>query len=520
LSLLLLLVPLSAFLYWYFVVETPAPKVRVGKETTYITEPLDKDGYLDYQTALNERLGKEITPEKNANVLIWKALGPTPESGRRLPAEFFKFLGSDEPPSQGDYFIGMRDYLKDRLKLDETEFEPLLDQQSQATRRLWAAKEFPQVVAWLQDNEKPLAVIVEATKRPDYYHPLVAPRNARGEAELLGALLSGSQKCRELATALVARALLRVEEGQVDEAWQDLLACHRLGRLLSRGGTLIEALIAQAVNQLANDASLVYLERAGLTTRQLRDRLKDLQALPPMAPLADKVDLAERFVVLDAAQSIRRDPARSSGGGQLFATIRDWEAEKAMALIDWNVALSDINRCYDRLVAAMREKDRAGREKELDKIEADVDALSKEVHDKGERAYLLRGKNDPNVAGKLMGDVLITLLFPATRKVQQHDDADEQTQRNLHLACALAAYQRDNGRYPAKLDDLAPKYLPAVPDDLFSGKALIYRPAEKGYLLYSVGVNGKDDGGRQHGDDPPGDDLAVRMPLPELKWKQ
>jgi hypothetical protein len=42
----------------------------------------------------------------------------------------------------------------------------------------------------------------------------------------------------------------------------------------------------------------------------------------------------------------------------------------------------------------------------------------------------------------------------------------------------------------------------------------------KGYLLYSVGVNGKDDGGRQFDDDPPGDDLSVRMPLPELKRKK
>ena len=48
-------------------------------------------------------------------------------------------------------------------------------------------------------------------------------------------------------------------------------------------------------------------------------------------------------------------------------------------------------------------------------------------------------------------------------------------------------------------------------------QAMIYRPAEKGYLLYSVGVNGLDDGGRSYGDDPPGDDLVVRMPQPALR---
>jgi hypothetical protein len=70
-----------------------------------------------------------------------------------------------------------------------------------------------------------------------------------------------------------------------------------------------------------------------------------------------------------------------------------------------------------------------------------------------------------------------------------------------------------------KLEALAPKYLAEVPGDLFSGKPLIYRPSEKGYLLYSVGVNGQDDQGRSYDDDPPGDDLVVRMPLPELRRK-
>ena len=40
---------------------------------------------------------------------------------------------------------------------------------------------------------------------------------------------------REAARALTARAMLRVDEGKVDEAWDDLLACHRLARLAGQG---------------------------------------------------------------------------------------------------------------------------------------------------------------------------------------------------------------------------------------------------------------------------------------------
>ena len=42
----------------------PAPKLPIGKETTYVTGPLDEDGYIDYEAALNDRLGKGIVPEK------------------------------------------------------------------------------------------------------------------------------------------------------------------------------------------------------------------------------------------------------------------------------------------------------------------------------------------------------------------------------------------------------------------------------------------------------------------------
>src|SRR5690349_19780241 len=51
-------------------------KFTISKETTYVTEPVGKDGYPDYARALNRRLRQGVTPENNANVLLWKAIGP------------------------------------------------------------------------------------------------------------------------------------------------------------------------------------------------------------------------------------------------------------------------------------------------------------------------------------------------------------------------------------------------------------------------------------------------------------
>src|SRR5262249_6620406 len=121
--------------------------------------------------------------------------------------------------------------------------------------------------------------------------------------------------------------------------------------------------------------------------------------------------------------------------------------------------------------------------------------------------------------GTKLGAVLIDFFRRDIHRMKRAADRAEQTRRNLSLAFALAAYRSDHGSYPEKLDLLAPQYLEEIPNDLYSGKALIYRPSEHGYLLYSVGDNGLDDGGRGSDDTPPGDDLRVLMPLPELKRK-
>jgi hypothetical protein len=53
----------------------------VGPATTYVTGPLDPQGYPDYVTALNARLSRGIKPRDNANALIWQ--GSRPDAGRR-----------------------------------------------------------------------------------------------------------------------------------------------------------------------------------------------------------------------------------------------------------------------------------------------------------------------------------------------------------------------------------------------------------------------------------------------------
>jgi hypothetical protein len=73
-----------------------------------------------------------------------------------------------------------------------------------------------------------------------------------------------------------------------------------------------------------------------------------------------------------------------------------------------------------------------------------------------------------------------------------------QTQQQMVLTVlGIQRYRLRTGRLPAQLSELVPEYLAALPHDFMSGKALLYRlrPGAGDFLLYSVGEDGKDDGG-------------------------
>ncbi len=65
----------------------------------------------------------------------------------------------------------------------------------------------------------------------------------------------------------------------------------------------------------------------------------------------------------------------------------------------------------------------------------------------------------------------------------------------LMLRFALRAYRLENGRFPAKLDELAPRYLKQIPTDYFaSGAPFGYKLSGQNYILWSVGPDKTDNG--------------------------
>ena len=496
--------------------EKVRPTLTVSKATTRITEPLTADGWPDYIGALNQQLGAGVTPENNAVVMFYRALGPTPD-GTEQPDRFFDLLGIARPPRTGDYFVDYDSFLTDEAGLAPggEEFQQAFDQFLPATMRPWTAEQYPRVAEWLRSNEKPLALVVEGTRRPLYFSPLVSSNEDGLPAGLISVLLPGVQEARALARALCARALLRSAAGETEAAQQDLLACHRLGRLTGQGPTLIEGLVAIAIDAMAASADLAFVERARPEATAIQRFSAELDRLPPLPRMADKIDLGERYMFLDSVLMIARGDKQTMELIQAEGAAARLLARLSVNAIDWDIVLKLANQVYDRLVAALRQEDRRERDAATHVALDEMEALVKEARDPQALQKLAANAKNPREAlSQLVARATLGLLLPAVTQAVTAEDVARQRMRNLQVALALAAFRHEQGRFPQELRELSPRYLEDIPPDWFSGRPLLYKPSAAGYVLYSVGPNAVDDGGRDRTADPEGDDVVIRVPLP------
>jgi hypothetical protein len=90
----------------------------------------------------------------------------------------------------------------------------------------------------------------------------------------------------------------------------------------------------------------------------------------------------------------------------------------------------------------------------------------------------------------------------------------EARRRILVTAIALERHRLRHGAYPKSLDELAPALLKQPPLDFIDGKPLRYRLTQDGhFVLYSLGLDGVDNGGRLSRVSQPGLPFGGRGPL-------
>lgn len=496
--------------------------VTISKETTYITEPLRNDGYPDYFAALNARMSKGVTPENNAAVLFWKAVGP-----KAIPKEqrerHFRMLGIPVLPEKGDYFVTLDEYVARKRVANEGEkdaakrIESLRKERASLMDRPWSRREYPFWAGWIEINERPLQLVAEACRRTRRFEPLLP--NRKQTDMLLGVLLPAGQISRECALAFAVRATLRIHEGKTGEAWSDVLSCYRMSRLVGQGAFAVNGLVSFTLNWYGDVGLRVLLDHGKLTSVELAHIHDNLASLPPLCTMADKCDGDERYAILDCMMTVaRKGPIWSKNSQHDSADARAVEPLVKLAAehtLDWDIVLRVCNRWHSRMVAAMRLPVPEERRVAIAKFEEDLKMLKKKHEDTTVASILTMADRRAAISTRA-GELAVLQLCPACESAQYAEDRTVAQFALSKLACAVARYRAAHGSCPSALADLVPIYIGELPKDVF-GNDDIYRYTQQpdGYMLYSVGFNGKDDAGKQEEEARNGegwDDLTVRIP--------
>lgn len=93
--------------------------------------------------------------------------------------------------------------------------------------------------------------------------------------------------------------------------------------------------------------------------------------------------------------------------------------------------------------------------------------------------------------------IVSAILLPGFSRAVEKEVRITALLRLAQSAIAVERYRIAQGRLPDTLKDLVPKYLPAVPEDPFDGRPIRFKHLKTGYVLYSVGADGVDNGGKE-----------------------
>ncbi|HOD82554.1 MAG TPA: hypothetical protein PKG77_14130 [Phycisphaerae bacterium] len=461
--------------------------VTISQKTTRYTEPIQSDGTIDYVTALNRELSQGVTRENNAAVLLVLAAGPA-----RVDEAALRELGLEGLPPRNAYFIPLE---KPRRPAGST--RPALDD----AMTPWTAHQQPRLAKWLADNRAALALAFQASLKTRYYFPLVCSRHPRRIVEATSATWSFGAT---LGQALLVRAMNRAGEGDIRAAWQDILAVHRLGRLVGQGKTIILLLHGLILDGLAVHGTARLIETGGVTAEMAREMLADLDALPPHVPMSVGLDL-DRLIPLENVLLI--DTYGVPNGGVPGSPVGPPLLTRSS--LDRGQLLQHWNDLFDQAVAAMAAPTPRARLAALQAVADSQIKLAKEtgLEILGWRLLGWAGRGPFTRGVWAFGAFYINATISAAEAAEKSS-----VELTLQRVClALAAYRADQGEYPEKLQALVPRYLPSVPPDALAERPLGYFRENGGFAVYSVGEDRQDETHPQAGQKGKGDDVAVRV---------
>ncbi len=380
--------------------------------------------------------------------------------------------------------------------------------------------EWERLKTWLEEEpvREVLAIVRQAAGRPALGQPLGVrddpewiesmarhgieiaqePSPVPSDPLLLDVLLTGAGAIRDMCRLCLAQAELATEQGDAQAfrgAVQDLFG---LAPLTSEPGFVLNQLLRIAVLMMAAD-------RIADAIMHHPDLLDEGMAARFDAMLADALAMGWTDMNLTVEQTVFEDILRRMMNDQgVFDPMLSGLAVSGMnqpgahtspppSAAPLTAFNTDLLACYRRM-----------------EMRADAGVAALEIP---WQPYAIRGEEfeswlaEPDSIAGRIGRLMVGILAVDWSVPARTFRTARQDIIGLRVALAAHRHQLRHGEAPASLDAIDADLLTFDPVDGFTGGRLVYRWTDDSHLVYALGADGDDDGGR-HATDPDG--TAVR----------
>jgi len=416
---------------------------------------------------------------------------PPEQNGADVFRSAASLIDADESLSYTNYVYGMKTVAPGRA---------MIRWQQPDIRDSDVTNSWEDVETAVNKNAKSFALLQQIIDRPDFDFQL---KYERGVADLVFTNLYLSESKRA-AQRLTTTALCDLHRGDTASAVKNLHTMLALTKALRDERFAISELVRIAIAQIAVTVNWEILQSPNLTDEQLAELQQDWMSLNFIRGEEDALTM-ER-VTGEISLAIWRN---SHAGLQRYFNLEEG-ARKSMGLSDGEESLWDKAkiktkifmwrwwwsypdelrslRGYAVLINVARFAQTNGSFQtalQYQNVKLDELGISK-IDDE----FLSFFSNEMDFHTMLSQSIVG--LSGVTRKVMRVEAARQM----VIMTIALKRYQLEHGGYPPDLNSLVPEFVPSVPRDPVDGQPLRYRLNTDGtFTLYSIGENGKDDGG-------------------------
>lgn len=336
------------------------------------------------------------------------------------------------------------------------------------------ALRLPVVQEWLESNAEMLAAL-RAKSRQDGRGVVYVAGEVPGLAFIRLPDLYGVRQAVRVLMVAGQRELLT---GAADAGLAMLVDVLRVGRQVSGGGTIAEGMAGFTIELMAGDALADGLAGLAGTEFDARGLAAELARVPADPQAFERYARFDQATTLDMLQRLF---PRTAAGRQAF------DEDYALEIARLYAPPGDSHEIAD-LVESLRALDYA---QSLKEVEVFYDTQATVVGLPYPKAAPLFARIDEalqddsaNALLKLVASDYATVYHAASRaRTLQH---------GVHVLAALEAHRQARGEYPDSLEALGAELTQA---DALGNRPLVYRRDGDGFKLYSVGVDGRDDGG-------------------------